>query len=182
MKFSVILAICGRISSGKTHVANLIGSEYKIPILSFGDYLRHVCTVENRPIDRDILQSLGQELISKNSNQFVQDVIRFSGHKSGGIVIEGVRHNSVLEELQLRTDNLITIFVEEDLGTRHLRYTANSRNRGKALTLHQFKSIDSHLVEQDIDSIKLGCDIVVNTSGDYGRSLFVFLERKIKEQ
>lgn len=175
MKFKSIIGISGRICSGKSYAAELIASEFSVPVASFGGYLKYYCEKEGLPTDRKSLQYVGQNLVDTNPIQFVISVINhFIGSKNL-IVIEGIRHRSIFEIINTLSENTLSIFVHADQETRYERYTQREKDSDQMKTHSQFIEADNHPVELEIESLKPLCDIVVDSTEDYSIELNNFL-------
>lgn len=175
MKFKSIIGISGRICSGKSYAADLIASDLSFPVASFGSYLKYYCAKNGLPTDRKSLQDVGQNLVDTNPNQFVISVINhFIGNKST-IIIEGIRHHSIFEIINTLSVNTLFIFVDADQETRYNRYAQGKKDSDQLKTRSQFLEADNHPVELEIESLKLLCDIVVDSTEDYSIELNNFL-------
>ncbi len=175
MKFKSIIAISGRICSGKSYAADLIASNFSFPVASFGGYLKYYCEKNNLPSDRKSLQDLGQNLVDKKPIQFVINVIdHFIGSKNV-IIVEGVRHHNIFEIIKSLSENTISIFVDADQETRYVRYAQRNKDSDKLKTRSQFIESDNHPVDLEIESLKPLFNIVVNSTEDYSIELNNFL-------
>jgi adenylate kinase family enzyme len=100
---STVLALSGKIASGKSTLANEFAKEVGWPCVSFGDYVRSVARDRGLVESREILQEVGDKLIRTNLEGFCQSVLAQADWKPGqALVIEGVRHaevNTVLRSL-----------------------------------------------------------------------------------
>jgi cytidylate kinase len=179
MKIKTIITISGRICSGKSYAANLIKTEFGLPVASFGSYLKHYCEVNSLPTDRKTLQDTGEAFIKENPNQFLENVLAHFIGSADNIVLEGVRHKSILAAVDQITENHLAVFVYADLNTRYERYFNRNKESDELKTIKQFKISDSHPVELEIESLKQSCDISVDSSQEYSSELFAFLSSKL---
>src|SRR6266852_1814791 len=96
-----LFAFCGPIGSGKSSVsrafAQVIGSAWN----SFGATVREIAAERGLPLNRESLQEIGAAEVSKNRITFCRRVIdRAGADPRQGIVIDGLRHIDILEELR----------------------------------------------------------------------------------
>jgi cytidylate kinase len=179
MKQKSIITISGRISSGKSYAANLIKTEFGLPVASFGGYLKHYCEKNNISTDRKTLQDTGEAFVKANPQKFLIDVILHFIGKADKIVLEGVRHKSILDAVNQITENRLAVFVEADLNTRYKRYFERNKDSDEVKTFEQFKISDGHSVEMEIESLKPFCNISVDSTKEYSSELFAFLSSNL---
>jgi len=74
-----VVAIAGRIASGKTTVAQELSVRVGCPYASFGAYVRVVAHRRGLNSDRPALQQLGEQLIAEGWTQFVEGVVASAG-------------------------------------------------------------------------------------------------------
>ena len=179
MKFKSIISVSGHISSGKTYAANLISTEFGIPIASFGGYLKYFSEQNNLATDRKSLQDLGEEFIKKNPRQFLINVISHYIGSNDKIILEGVRHNSIFNKINQLTQNHLSVFIDTDLQTRYKRYFIRNKISDTLKTFDQYVLMDSHPVELEIESLKAQCEIVIDATKNYSSELFAFISSKL---
>jgi len=94
-----VLAIAGRIDSGKSSVAAILSERLDLPVLSFGHYVRSTCAAD---APREQLQQAGSHLLATLGPDGLLDaVLAYHGVAIGQPAIwEGVRHRSVLIALR----------------------------------------------------------------------------------
>lgn len=176
LKRNSIITLSGRISSGKSYVAQIIQKDFSLPIASFGSYLKEICKNNNLPTERQTLQEIGELLIRTNPRQFLTEVISYFANCNNELILDGVRHRVILEQVKSLTENHIAIFIDADLKTRYERYVNRNKDSDLLKTFEQFKISDSHPVEMEIESLKEFCDYVVHSEKDnYSSELFDFL-------
>lgn len=125
------------------------------------------------------LQETGDWFIREAPREFLENVIQFSSQNSEVLVLEGVRHKVILDELLLITDKRLAIFVDADEDTRYLRYEERLKNSGLTTSFEQFKLADNHRVESEIDDIKILSDIVLDSTRDYKLELDTFIKQNL---
>ncbi|QOJ27853.1 MAG: hypothetical protein HRU80_02805 [Ignavibacteriales bacterium] len=160
----------------------MIQAEYGFPIASFGVYLKYYCVKNGLPTDRKALQDTGEAFVKESPKRFLSDVLSHFIGFSNIIVLEGVRHRSILEEVYQLTENHLTIFAEADFETRFKRYYSRNKDTDEVKTLEYFKEADNHPVEHDIAFLKFLCNLSVDSTSDKDISpeLFTFLSHKLK--
>lgn len=175
-KCNSIITMSGRIGSGKSYIAQKIQNRFSLPIASFGAYLKEICKNNYISPSRQTLQEIGEILIRTNPKQFLIGVISYFTNCNNELILDGVRHRIILEQVKLLTENHIAIFVDTDFETRYERYVKRNNDSDLLKTFEQFKIADSHPVEMEIESLKEYCDFVVFSSSDNNSSeLFDFL-------
>lgn len=127
----IIITIGGKIGSGKTTLSKYLNESLNIPNASFGDYIRKVAEKENKSMDRETLQKLGDRLISEGVTKFCLKFLNYAKWSNGrSLIIEGVRHKEVLFTLRELTysDRFLFIYVSIDEKTRKQRIIAKNKN------------------------------------------------------
>ncbi|PDM40525.1 hypothetical protein CN643_08695 [Parageobacillus yumthangensis] len=161
----IVIAIGGKIGSGKTTIANILSKELNIKLVSFGDYVRKVAKELNIEDNRKNIQKLGNDLIDNGVKEFCTNVLKFANWTYGqSLIVEGVRHKEVLSILKQLTyqDRLLFVFVSLRDEIRKQRIM----KRGKDLIN------DLHDIEQDSTEIQLHqdlsayADIIINNEDD----------------
>lgn len=163
MKLKSIIIISGRISSGKSTFAILIAKQFGFPIASFGGYLTYYCKKNNLKTDRETLQNVGERFIQTNPQLFLENVITYFIGDSESIIIEGVRHKIIFDELLQLSENAFPIFIDADQQTRYERYINRNKVSDIIVSFKQFLVIDNHPVEMEIESLKSRCSLIIDT-------------------
>lgn len=180
IKLKSVITIIGRISSGKSYSAKLIQTHFKFPVASFGSYLKYYCEQNNLPIDRKTLQNIGEIFVKKNPKQFLIDIISHFIGKADTIILEGVRHKSIFEGINQLSENHLAIFIDADLQTRYNRYYNRDKKADEVKSFEQFEISEAHSVEQEIESLKPFCDLVIDSNEDYSSKLFDYISKNLK--
>jgi len=178
MRLKAIIAISGRICSGKSYAANLIARQLNIPVASFGSYLKYYCEKNNLPLDRTTMQNLGENLVRTNAQEFLTNVINYFINGFDSIIIEGVRHKVILELIKLVGEKSISIYLETDTNTRFERCIKRNKDF-EVKSREQFNILDNHIVEKEIESLKLFCDYIIDSNQDYSFELLNYITQKI---
>lgn len=182
MNVKSIISVIGHIGSGKSYASNLIQNEFGFPIASFGGYLNDYCKTKNLPLNRITLQDIGESFVEANPKQFLIDVISHFIGSSESIILDGVRHKSILVSVDQLTKNSLTVFIDADLETRYIRYYNRDKNSDGFKTFDEFKMSDNHPVELEIESLKSSCNIVIDSTKDYSNELITFLSANLNSQ
>lgn len=167
------IIICGGICSGKSFTANLISKRIEYPVASFGKYLKHYCEENNLPSDRKTLQDIGDGFVTTRPQQFLDDVINHFIGEGDSIIIEGVRHISIFKLINELAKTTTSIFIEADYQTRYGRYCNRLRDSDDLKTFEEFMILDEHPVEVETKSLKLLCNIIIDSTKPLNESLFV---------
>jgi dephospho-CoA kinase len=176
-----IITLSGRICSGKSHVAKLLSYEFGFPVASFGGYLKYYCQQNNILVERESLQNIGEEFVRTAPQQFLIDVISHFSGSSDKIILEGVRHKSILGGIEELTENAITVFIDADIQTRFKRCLERNKDSDRIKTYEDFINLDNHQVELEIESLKSHCNLIIDSTADYTHELFAFISSNLKK-
>lgn len=161
-----IIAFSGLPQTGKTTLSRLLSRELRCKFASFGDFVRKQAIERGIPhATRRDLQDLGQSLIKGNIRDFCLKVLESARFSPGEqIVIDGVRHREVLNEIS-------NITISQPIKLVHL--TASEETRRRRLKNEQdLASIDSHAVELEVEStLRDMADIIIRTEGSVDEAL-----------
>jgi cytidylate kinase len=145
----VIIAISGKMASGKTTLAKALAEEVGGTAVSFGDHVRAIAASQGRPFDRGTLQEIGQAAVEADATKFAVDTLDGSKLAAGAIlVLEGLRHVSVRDALRDYARSIgseirfIYIETEEEQRTTRLRARGDSQ---EATAWHE-----AHASEADV--------------------------------
>ena len=163
---SYILIFSGKIGSGKSSISKLIADKFKFQWLSFGDYVRTKATQECIEHTRINLQDLGEKLLKEDIRHFCNDVLNQAHWGVEPLVIDGLRHDTILQELR-------SIVSPNQVFHVHLNITDNIRSQRLSETrLNEIKNInviDSHQNEiQVITNLGDLADITINADNEIG--------------
>lgn len=161
IKTSII--IIGRICSGKTTYSKEIANFLNIRTKSFGAYLKYYCELNGIEVNRENLQKIGEEYIKTQPKIFLQKVLSFENDGSDIIIIEGVRHKIIFDELLHLSENVLPIFIDADQQTRYQRYINRNKESDIIVSFKQFLTIDNHPVEIEIESLRSRCSFIIDS-------------------
>ena len=93
-----VIAFAGKIGSGKTTITKSLADALAWPRASFGDYVRKVVHERGLKETREILQSVGTEILRADPPGFCNSVLASSGWEPGqSLLIDGLRHVETIE-------------------------------------------------------------------------------------
>ncbi len=121
---STVLALAGKIASGKSRLAVDFAEAVGWPHVSFGDYVRGVAREHGLQETRDVLQEIGDKFIKENLEGFCKSVLAQADWRPGQpLVIEGVRHVEVSNLLRrlVAPSKYFLVLVSVDDQTRKAR-------------------------------------------------------------
>jgi len=146
-----VLALAGRIGSGKTTLTTALARVLECKRASFGDYVRHVVMTRGIEPTRENLQKIGTELLEQNRLRFCSEVLHHSGWTPGeALVIDGLRHAETIDLIQQLVSplRLRIVYLEIDDDIRLERLGARGEGEREALFL-----AEAHSSEQQVTSI-----------------------------
>lgn len=159
-----VLAFAGAIGSGKSTFSAAVAAELGWPRASFGDYVR--AEALRRGLDgssRDVLQTLGETLISEGWDAFCAGVLSSAGWCTGSsVVVDGIRHVEAISTLAKLTapSKLCLVYLEAPAAARAQRL----RTRGVVNEAERHR-IEAHSTEVEVKSrLAELADLRVDTS------------------
>ena len=143
-----VIGFSGQIGSGKSTLARAVAEELHWPCVSFGSCIRAIALSRGLELSREVLQTLGAELVESDPVNLCKIVVAQSSWKPGNpIVIEGIRHVGILRILE----GIVT-----PLDVRLVFVTAPENLRAERLSirddLRTQKLSEQHSTEQDVKS------------------------------
>jgi len=144
----ILVAVSGRIASGKSTVAYRLAELLGCPRSSFGEYVRAVVASRGLKPHRENLQAVGDALINSGWEPFCRAVLMQSGWQPGrSLVVEGVRHVEAVHQLRnlVAPSSLFLIHLQVDEELRQKRFSARGGDSGAVVGLH-----DSHPTEREV--------------------------------
>jgi dephospho-CoA kinase len=101
MSKTKVIGISGGIGSGKTALANEVSEKLGCHKVGFGDYVRSLAEEQGLEPSRENLQTLGEQLVTSNLEEFCTAVLFQKGWKKDShLVVEGIRHTEVVETIK----------------------------------------------------------------------------------
>lgn len=148
---SMVLGFAAPIEAGKTTLSIAVADKLNAPRVSFGGYLRWLAEQQHRKITREVLQDLGDKLVSQDVHSFCEDVLKQQPWRAGvPLVIDGVRHVEVLAALGkiLSPAPVYLIFIKVDRQTQEARLQKDDLRHEKSLA-----DLEKHPTERQVRSI-----------------------------
>lgn len=163
-ELKIILGIIGRISSGKSTVAKRLAKHYNAEIISFGRYLVNYSKNKGLPVDRKSLQELGDSFIKSDAKGFLSNVMQDQiSSSTSAVIIEGIRHKNIFNAIKDQSNTAIFAFIDVPVEIRHQRYRSRLKESDEPVSMEKFIEIDTHPVEAEIDSLKMLCNIMLES-------------------
>jgi cytidylate kinase len=148
----IVLALSGKIGSGKTTLSQQVADALGWKRASFGEYVRaHAKSQGLDENSRDVLQAVGQRLVDKDPVDFCRAVLAHFGWTSGEpLVIDGVRHVVVVDALRkiVAPLDLRVVFVDVSEKTRLKRIQDTDRDVASRMS-----EIETHATEREVPSV-----------------------------
>ena len=144
----VIAAVAGASGSGTSTLARRAAAILSWPNASFGAYVRGQAARQGLEGSREQLQDLGLKLVEENVDSFCRAVIAQSLWRPGeSLIIDGVRHKSVLEAIGRIVDKtpVTLIYIDADPKFREEHLI----RRGE-VGFSGIDRIDAHKVEWEV--------------------------------
>ena len=144
------VGIAGRIASGKSSISAVLASRLGWKRASFGDFVRSLAAQRGLEPTREVLQGIGEELEALDSVAFCSDLLASAGwHNGDPIVIDGIRHVRILENLKniVAPQRLLFVYLEAQDDTRRVRFAQREGSNAELLT-----AVESHSTEREVIS------------------------------
>ncbi|HXD31597.1 MAG TPA: AAA family ATPase [Pyrinomonadaceae bacterium] len=164
-----VIAVCGQIGSGKSSIIRELSKSYAWDTVSFGAYIKSQIAADH-PTRTDY-QTLGEMLFAtRGPKGLLEDAIKFSNPSSDSLLIDGVRHVSILSELRKIYNDPIVIFLEVVDRVRYERFTGRDKTE-PTMSYAKFLDMCRHPIEQGIVAISEIADIVIDANRDFAAVL-----------
>lgn len=154
---NAVIAVSGRIGSGKTTLAENIAQRFEFSFVSFGNYVRNVAEKRSIEANRENLQNLGQDLINTDIIQFCKNVLYFDGWDGkSSLIVDGIRHFEVYNAIK---DIIFPLPL-------YLFYIDTKNEiRQRRLGNKNLDAMDSHVTELDVRiSLPNLADLIIDGS------------------
>jgi cytidylate kinase/transcriptional regulator with XRE-family HTH domain/Zn-dependent peptidase ImmA (M78 family) len=151
-----VVAFSGQRASGKSTISTEVAKALNWKLASFGQYLRAKAKQQGVSESTENLQELGAAMVQE-PDQFCDAVLAFSGWQSGEpLVIEGIRHQEIMESLRRRVAplevRLVYLDVDEEERKRRLEKREQSTpDRTWAVESHSTEKQVKHILPQQAD-------------------------------
>jgi cytidylate kinase len=145
-----IIAFAGQRGSGKTTISEAVANVLHWPRASFGDYLRATAKRQGLADATENLQELGAALV-KEPDSFCDAVLTFSKWEAGEpLIVEGVRHESILESLRRKVAPLEVRLVYLDISEAERFKRLTQR---EVSTEQRIDAVENHSTESQVKSV-----------------------------
>lgn len=159
-----LLGVIGPTCSGKSTISGIIENLVPVNVVSFGKYLFNYSLERSHPTDKPSLQNLGNSFIQKDPNEFLKNVLNYGMNGQKIVLIEGIRHKSIFTALKEISSNTYFIYVYAESHIRHSRYCQRNNYSPENFPFEKFESMESHVVESEIESLKPFCESIIDNN------------------
>ena len=121
----MILGLTGTICSGKSEIASYL-KEKGFKYLTLSDLIREEAKKRNMPIEREILQDIGNELRKEQGNGYWAGIAKERIDPKQKWVIDGIRNTGEIDELR-KLQNFFLIGVDAPREVRIIRIEKRKR-------------------------------------------------------
>lgn len=148
---STVLALAGKIASGKSTLAVNFAEAVGWPHVSFGDYVRGVARERGLEETREVLQEIGDKFIREDLEGFCKSVLAQADWQPGmPLVVEGIRHaevNSLLRRM-VAPSKYFLVLVSVDDQTRKARLQQEGIDDRELV-----ERVETHPTEEQIKTV-----------------------------
>ncbi len=145
-----IIAFAGQRGSGKTTISEGVAKVLNWPRASFGEYLRAAAKRQGLGEATENLQELGATL-AEEPDRFCDAVLTFSKWEAGEpLIVEGVRHESILESLRRKVAPLEVrlVYLDIDETERFRRLSQREFSTEERVT-----AVENHSTESQVKNV-----------------------------
>ena len=143
----LIIALSGLPGSGKTTLARAIAAEIGGTVVAFSDHVRRLAALSGLPASRRELQNLGEDVVAANPAAFLANAIALAGDDWTVLILDGLRHLSLLGPLRELASEREARFLHV-----HLEIPAESRLArlaARGVSVEEAEIVEQHRVEAD---------------------------------
>lgn len=172
----MVLAFSGKIGSGKTTLTTMLAVRLGWPRVSFGEYVRQLAIQRQLEPTRQVLQALGETLLDESIEEFCKRVIaQADWQATGNLLIDGVRHISVLDQLE-------SLVHPHQLNHVHLTLGEHERAARLVGRLEDVAQIESHSTEVEVPVLlPAKADLVIDGFVDVEKNV-AFIQDWLSQQ
>lgn len=164
-----IIALAGRIASGKSKAAELLRLEYDMEHIEYSFFLYQALDIYGIPHTRHYIDLLSTFIRA----QYGQDAFSRAVHKrlrettKRWVVLSTIRRSSDLDGIKERYPVHLW-YVDADQRIRWERHVSSARKEGDArMTFEDFQRIEENEVQRSIPLLKEEAEAVLENNGDY---------------
>lgn len=159
------VAVCGQICSGKSYLIKHLSSQLGWDVISFGDYVRHVASLQHIEPSRESFQALGQRLISERGpTDFLADVILFNHPGTDNHLYDGVRHIPIVQALGEIYDKTLVVYLSVPDDQRYGRYLERLVLGDSVLSFQEFLEMGLRPTECGIPQLANVADLCLDAT------------------
>ena len=159
------VAICGHVCSGKSSLVAYLSRSHHFDVVSFGDYVRHLATVQGLPSTRAVWLELGERAYRNRGPQgLLYDTLRFAEPHSNVHLLDGVRDPDMATAVRAAYGASLVVFLRVSDGERFSRYKARAARGDPVLSYEEFCELSRHPIEQHVSDIEEVADVLIDAS------------------
>lgn len=143
-----VICFSSPMGAGKSTLAISLANSLGWLHTSFGDYVRSVADQRGAGQSREVLQQIGEELISTSLESFTRAVVSRVPWQQG-CVVDGVRHMEVLAAIKQIVIPLPVFLVFIDIPEA----VRKQRLRDRGMTDQEIDSADHHEIEAQVRTV-----------------------------
>lgn len=149
--------ISGSIGSGKTWLSTKLSILLNCDRCSFSDYVKWKCEQSGITLTRENLNRIGEIAINNDLPEFIYYLFNCTTEKtSDTLIIDGLRHIEVLDEVAKYCENYEIIYIDSD--DNIIKENLLTRN-----TLEE--DYRQHSIEEQLPVIKERANLIIEHSG-----------------
>lgn len=164
-----IIALAGRIASGKSKAAEILKNEYDMEHIEYSSFLYQGMDFFELPHTRTNIDTWSTFLRST----YYQDVLSRAAQKrlretpKEWVVLSTIRRLSDIEDIRSKHPFHLW-YVEADQKVRYERHVSSARKVGDAdMTFEQFQDIERNEVQSSIPLLKGHAEVVLENNTDF---------------
>jgi len=161
------IAICGKMGSGKTYIADKLAKEYNLEKVSFAEKIKDIAfdlfNIEQK--DRKLLQIIGDKMKEIDKDIWIKYLLKKIKNKNN-IIIDDLRFQNEL--YYLKKNNFIILGLTIDNKTQLLRL---KDKYGDEYINHIGRQ--NHNSEQEIDNLE--CDLKIISNEKTFENIIIYL-------
>ena len=158
----IVVGIIGKMRSGKSSLSQSLSQNLNWPHVSFGDEVRRIATQRSLEPSREVLQDIGQDLVTNRAQEFCEAVLAQAEWQPGkSLIIDGIRHLKVVEILRelVRPSDLRLVYLKTADRIRE------GRLAGEIQDGQDLDSIEHHSTEVEVGTVlPNAADLVVDSA------------------
>jgi dephospho-CoA kinase/ASC-1-like (ASCH) protein len=156
-KYKYVLLISGKICSGKSYWVKRISEHFNCDHVSFSSYIKYLCQKNNKEINRKNLQEMGTYAVASDIEKFIYYLFNCCIEiKSDTLIIDGLRHKKVFEEIKKKYYNTKIIYINCPENIRKERII---KRDGVYISIN-----DTHSTENEYDELLRLSSYIINNN------------------